>query len=226
MLKEAGHHVFVRFVGHPSRLHQLDRLADRCQKLDVCFYPTALSTRNYPQAYNEREHRALAAHSSSLSQVILLAGGIDTGSSRCTAGSRNIGIHLPTGGITPCVTVKSPVLGNLHEDRLELIDGPIACPDAGVACLCDVHFQQGIVAGCDDSERFEQQKKGFVTPLELGEQAGIVEERGLKFSDETPGIGQVQDDRVLSYNRPVFEDRYRGVMAKLVRAPYLDRIGR
>src|SRR4029077_7312438 len=48
LLADAGHNIIFRFVGHPARLHQLERLSRRCQELDVCFYPTTLFSKNYP----------------------------------------------------------------------------------------------------------------------------------------------------------------------------------
>src|SRR5438874_5538036 len=92
-LKAAGHNVILRFVGHPKRLRLLDTLAEKCHALNICFYPTTLFSRNYPGAYSPDEKEKLAAHFSSLSQTIQLAGGIDTNDTKCYAGSRRSEEH-------------------------------------------------------------------------------------------------------------------------------------
>lgn len=42
LLKNAGHKVIVRFVGHPARLDRMDHLANRCKEVDVAFHATPL----------------------------------------------------------------------------------------------------------------------------------------------------------------------------------------
>ena len=37
LLRQAGHRVIFRFVGHPKRLHRLDELSDKCRALDISF---------------------------------------------------------------------------------------------------------------------------------------------------------------------------------------------
>jgi hypothetical protein len=39
-LKDAGHRMFLRFVGHPGRPGRLEYLAERCARLDIRFLPT------------------------------------------------------------------------------------------------------------------------------------------------------------------------------------------
>ena len=170
MLKDAGHKVFLRFVGQPRRLHRLQELSDRCRELDVCFYPTTLMSRNYPEQYTEEQRSLLRGQFSSLSQHIQLEGGLDTTNLLCHGGSRVIAVDLKTGDITPCITVHSPSLGNIFDDRLELQPGPIRCPEPGNTCNCDVHFQQNIVVSVDGRSSFERQVDGFTPPESFHEQ--------------------------------------------------------
>lgn len=61
LLKEAGHRVFLRFIGHPQRLHRLQDLSDRCRELDICFYPTAMLSNTYPGLFRSRKGAASPA---------------------------------------------------------------------------------------------------------------------------------------------------------------------
>jgi hypothetical protein len=207
-LSEAGHSVFLRFVGHPKRLNALSRLADRCRELDICFYPTTLFSDNYPHSYTDGERLELAKHFSSLSQVIQMAGGIDTTRSKCFAGSRIVAVHLPSGDIWPCISVHKPVLGNVYDDCLTLLEGAISCPEAGIACICDIHFQQNIVLGTEDNDRFEAQKQGYVEPMPLPEQIEEVKKRCLRFTKAPKGIGHVLDDMALVYSKSYVKQQF------------------
>jgi predicted O-methyltransferase YrrM len=208
LLKHAGHNLLLRFVGHPARLHSLEKVSQRCQELDVCFYPTTLFSDHYPHAYTGREREQLASHFGSLSQAIQLAGGIDTSQSTCSAGSHVIAVHLPTGEIWPCISVHSPVLGNVYEDRLTLFDAAIACPEAGIACICDIHFQQDIVSGTNDRDRFERQKSGFVPPLPIASQSQLLKERQLRFTKAPKGIGHVLNDMQLVFPKAYVKEQF------------------
>jgi len=217
MLKNAGHKVFLRFVGHPARLHRLDELSAKCHEMDVCFYPTTLLSNNYPGSYSPDERTKLTKHFSSLSQHIQLAGGIDTTNVTCHAGSKLVSIDLRTGNITPCITVEGPSLGNIFENRLELADGPGKCPSRGIDCICDVHFQQDIVIGAADNACFETQKKGFVSPVpELSDRLAGMPQAGINFyKARAVGIGNVADDSRLFYPieevRRAYRKRRRGL---------------
>jgi hypothetical protein len=92
MLKRAGHKVFLRFVGHPARLHRLEEISRKCQDLDVTFYPTTLLSDNYPDAYSDEQRSRLSSHFASTSQFIQLLGGVDTRHRRCFAGSKIISV--------------------------------------------------------------------------------------------------------------------------------------
>jgi predicted O-methyltransferase YrrM/MoaA/NifB/PqqE/SkfB family radical SAM enzyme len=208
LLADAGHNVLVRFVGHPARLSQLERVSRKCRELDICFYPTTLFSKNYPHSYTEAERTQLASHFSSLSQAIQLSGGISTEDSKCFAGSQIIAVHLPSGDIWPCISVHRPVLGNVYEDRLDLLAGAIDCPEAGIACVCDIHFQQNIVAGTDDHDCFELQKKGFVEPMPTPEQSRLIAERRLHFTEVPKGIGNVEDDKILFFSKKYVKEQF------------------
>ena len=200
-LKHAGHSVFLRFVGHPARLHRLEEISRKCQDLDVAFYPTTLFSDHYPGAYSDEQRSRLSRHFSSASQFIQLLGGVDTRNRRCFAGSNIIAVDLRSGNITPCISVSSPSLGNVYEDRLNLYDTDIACPEPGINCACDVHFQQDIVIGAPDSERFVQLKQGFSPPQRMDAQIESMRNKGIRFYGASKaGIGGVQDDTRLFYS--------------------------
>ncbi len=201
MLKRAGHKVFLRLVGHPARLHRLEELSKKCQDLDVAFYPTTLQSDNYPAAYSDEQRNHLSNHFASTSQFIQLLGGVDTRNRRCFAGSKMIAVDLRNGNITPCISVSSPSLGNVYEDRLSLYDTDIACPEPGINCSCDVHFQQDIVIGASDSERFKQLKQGFSPPQRVDAEIESMKDKGIRFyGARKAGIGGVQDDSRLFYS--------------------------
>ena len=200
-LKRAGHKVFLRFVGHPARLDRLEELSGRCRDLDVAFYPTSLLSTHYPAAYSGEQRSRLSSHFTSTSQFIQLLGGVDTGSVRCFAGSKLIAVNLQTGNITPCISVSSPSLGNIHENRLSLYDADIACPEPGIDCMCDVHYQQDVVIGAADARAFERLKHGFVPPKGAEAEIEAIKNRGIRFHGaEQPGIGGVQDDSRLFFS--------------------------
>jgi len=201
LLKKAGLKLFLRFVGHPARLHRLEELARRSEELDVCFYPTALLTPSYPGAYTDGERSRLSGHFTSLSQFIQLQGGVDTRSTRCLAGNRVIAVNMQTGNITPCISVTKPTIGNIFSDRLELSSSAMACPEPGVSCICDVHYQQNIVIGAPDANRFEELKRGYNSPRNFDDQLQAMPARGLKFCESArAGIGNVADEQKLYYS--------------------------
>ena len=208
MLKAAGHNVIVRFVGHPKRLHLLERLSEKCKAHGVCFYPTTLFSNNYPAAYTAEERSQLSRYFSSLSQVIQLEGGLDTNYTLCFAGSRLLSVDFTTGAIWPCISVQSPVLGNIYEDTFDPLPAPTRCPKMGMACYCDIHFQQNVVIGADDSILFERVKAGFAEPLPMPEQQRRVENRKLKFTSVRKEIGNVEDDQTLIYSKASVKERF------------------
>jgi organic radical activating enzyme len=204
-LKDRGHKVFFRFVAHPKRLHRLDELAEKCQKLDICFFPAALLTDNYPRAYTQEERSHLQEHSNSLTQFIHLEGGIDTTSTTCHASNKIIGVHLLSGEITPCITVDGPVIGNIHKDELNLESGPIRCPNAGVNCVCEIHYEQDIVIGAEDSKSFTQRKEGFVDAIKEQDPLKTIRAKGIQFyvNPQSGMAKNISDEQQL-----VFSDEY------------------
>jgi len=193
-LKQFGHRVFLRFVGHPSRLHRLEELSRRCERLDIAFYPTSLLTDSYPGAYSEKQRDLLESHFASLSQFVQLRGGVDTEQVECCAGNRIIAVNFQTGNITPCISVTKPLIGNVFENRLELNPARIRCPEPGIACVCDVHYQQEIVFGGFDGDAFAQLKEGFVPPRRFDGELRAMETNGLAFHHGRTGIGGVADE--------------------------------
>jgi organic radical activating enzyme len=216
-LKRVGHRVFLRFVGHPARLHRLEELAERCRGLDVAFYPTTLLTDFYPAAYSAAQRDLLETHFASLSQFIQLRGGVDTRTTRCWAANRVIAVNLQTGNITPCISVGKPSIGNIFENRLELSDSPILCPDPGIACVCDVHYQQDVVIHGFDGDAFTRFKSGYVMPKRFEAELMVMASQGITFHNGKTGMGSVADDTRLYYTiEEVKERRKRDGMARPV----------
>lgn len=210
MLKDRGHNVFLRMIGHPDRLHRLADLTERCREMDIPFDPTPLYSHNYPDAYTPEQKEQLVAHVSSLSQRIRLEGGLDTTGLECYGGSRIINVSLQTGNITPCSGVRHPSLGNLFEDRLELYAQPIQCPQPGVSCLCELHFQQNVVIGAGDREIYEQQLRGFTPPRAFDVEIAALTARGMRFHrGPNKGIGEVRDDARLFYTFEEVKENFR-----------------
>lgn len=210
VLKDAGHRIFFRYVGHPARLHRLDELAEKCSKMDICFYPTTLLSTNYPGAYSEEERVMLRGYFSSLSQFLMLEGGVDTTRTKCFAGSKLIAINLQTGNVRPYISVHQPSIGNIFRDELRLNNQAIPCPEAGINCNCDVHFQKDIVVGFSDGAHFEQQKSGFIGSQDLfGEIIHMREDGTVFYKDSKVGIGNVKNDARLFYSIEEVRRHYR-----------------
>lgn len=223
MLKAAGHKVLVRYVAAPRRLHRLNELSERCRELDVAFYPTTLFSRNYPDAYTAEEKEHLSAHFSSLSQHVQLEGGLDTDGLRCHAGCSLISVNLQTGNITPCITVHRPVIGNIFEDRLSLANAPGFCPEPGIACVCDIHFQQDVVPGAAEHSRFVQIAGGFAPPRDYGTELATMRRGGVRFSPHNRiGIGEVRDDSRLFYTNEEVRERYRRTHNRPPHLPFAE----
>mgnify|MGYP001181328919 CR=1 FL=1 len=205
IMKNRGHKVFFRYVAHPKRLNRLDELARKCQELDICFFPAALLTNNYPGAYTAAERNQLKRYSNSLTQFIHLEGGIDTTETSCHASNKIIGVHLLSGEITPCITVDGPVIGNVHKDELSLKSDPIRCPNAGVNCVCEIHYEQDIVIGAEDSKSFCQRKKGFVDPIKDQDPLKTMRAKGIKFYvNSKSGMGK----KIKEEQQLIFSDEY------------------
>ncbi len=222
LLREAGHRVYLRYIGHPRRLDRLEHFERRCRELDLTFYPTTLLSNEYPTAYTDEERELLASFFVSDSQVIQLAGGIDTTTSRCWAGSRNIAVNLQTGLVTPCITVDRPIIGNLFDDSLQELPGPIRCPQAGISCVCDVHFQQDIVVGAEDSANFEGAAGGWVDRPARAETfraaTARLQQQGVAFYEGTDmGIGDVAASDRLVFTHDEVKERWRNRVAESAR---------
>jgi MoaA/NifB/PqqE/SkfB family radical SAM enzyme len=187
-LKRAGHSVIFRFVSHPKRLDRMNALAAKCKELDIAFYPTPLFSPAYPSAYTPDERKIIEQHISSLSQLIQLENGLDTTSTLCKAGSDLFAVYMRSGNVTPCISVSAPIIGNIYDDWLNPFNHLIRCPEAGVSCICDIHFQQATVDGADDRDAFAKQKHGFVPPVAASELRSRLTK--LNYSRAKPNIGQ------------------------------------
>jgi organic radical activating enzyme len=207
-LKQAGHRVIVRFVGHPKRLTRLHELAIRCRDLDVAFHPTPLFSPIYPSSYTPHERAMLLEHAVSLSQIIQLEGGIDTVNIQCDAGSNIIAIDMRTGVITPCISVDRPILGNIYNDTCTFLPSNISCPLAGVSCSCDIHFQQNIVCGVDDHIFFKNEKASYVKPVNVDSIREQITGAGLRFSKAAPNIGQTDTADFCALEKHVVKQAY------------------
>jgi hypothetical protein len=82
-----------------------------------------------------------------------------------------------------------------------LYDTDIACPEPGINCSCDVHFQQDIVIGAADSQGFKELKRGFSPPKRVDAEIESMKREGIRFyGTKKAGIGGVQDDSRLFYS--------------------------
>lgn len=191
-LKNAGHSIIFRLVGHPNRLNRLDELSDRCRDLDIAFHPTTLFSPDYPSRYTTEERNMLEAHFVSKSQFIQLYGGMNTNLIKCHAGTTMFASYLRTGHITPCITVQQPIIGNIYDDTLEMFDRAISCPLKNGTCNCDSHYQHSTVEGFDDSEFFNVQKRGFTPPAHGNTFQDFLHENRNLFAAAPSRIGQTE----------------------------------
>lgn len=200
-LRSAGHNIMVKVVAHPDRLPKLNHFSERCKELDVCFYPATIFTKRYPAAYTDEERSTLSAHFTTLSQYIQLEGGLDTSTTRCTAGSDMIAVDLQSGNVIPCILTTGPSLGNVFTNTLNLLPGAISCPAKGKEnCSCEINFQQNIVTDANDRDYFEAAKKHFVPPRDLTDQVEDMSKAGLRFYGvPQSSLGLVTDDSKLFY---------------------------
>lgn len=222
ILKERGHKVLVRFVAHPKRLHRLEELENKCRELDVCFFPAALYSDNYPGAYSESERELLKKHSSSLTQLIHLGGGIDTSNAKCYAGDHMIAVDPQSGNVMPCIALTGPVIGNVHRNELSLTTGPNDCPQKGINCLCDAFFEHDVVLGAESGAHFARQKDGFVEPT-LGSDPSALAQmhaHGLRFySGPESSAGQNTNDEQLVFPREYVVRNYKRNILGITEAP-------
>ena len=152
---ENGVPTLVRFVGAPPLLDILEELEERCKAVGAGFLPTTLFDPKYPKAYTTEQKLHLANSMSGFSSLLQLEGGVNALERQCQAADRLFAVRLHKGGdITPCISVDRPVLGNIYKNTLIPREGPNNCFKFDGLCTCDVHFQQHIVIGVDDSENF------------------------------------------------------------------------
>lgn len=185
LLKKVGHNLILRFVGHPDRFFLLPELDELCRNLDICFYPTPIFTNEYPKKYSLTQKQELSKYFTSISQHILLNNGLLTSNLKCNAGSKLISIDMRSGVITPCITTKQPILGNLYDDIYNPLDIKY-CSEPGIGCTCDIHFQQNIIPGAYDQHNFNKIKLGYVNPKDFK----VTFPLKLIFSTAKPLIGQ------------------------------------
>lgn len=159
--KDRGVPVLVRFVGAPQVLDLLGPLEERCRSIGVSFFPTTLFNPEYPRSYTPAERLVLGSRMVGYSSLIQLDGGLVMDGRKCLAGDRMFAARLHKGGdVTPCISVDKPVLGNVYANVLHDRPGLKNCYKADRICSCDVHFQQKIVDGVDDSEEFARILQG------------------------------------------------------------------
>lgn len=209
-LKEKGHKVFFRYVGHPKRLARLDELEARCAKMNINFFPTALLSSIYPNAYTPQEREILSSKFGSLTQFIQIEGGIDTTNVTCHAGSKIIAVDFQSGNITPCITLASPIIGNIHQNYLERNDAPIKCPKPGINCVCDIHFQQNIIIGAEDNNLFENQRMGFTKAIENVNPLRGIKKIGIKFyKNSETGMGINSNPELLIFSKKYVKSNFK-----------------
>lgn len=157
LAKSLGVPVLVRFVGAPQLLSLLPMLEERCREIGVTLMPTTLFNPEYPQAYTTDERAQLASAMVGYSSLIQLDGGMMMQGRRCEAADRIFAARLHQGGdVTPCISTDKPVLGNIFSNTLKVLPGIKPCYRPDQICSCDVHFQQRVVIGADDSDEFSR----------------------------------------------------------------------
>jgi MoaA/NifB/PqqE/SkfB family radical SAM enzyme len=155
LAKSLGVPVLVRFVGAPQVLGLMPELEARCRAIGVTLMSTTLFNPEYPQAYTTSERATLASSMVGYSSLIQLDGGMQMHGRLCVAADRIFAARLHQGGdVTPCISTDRPVLGNVFQNTLEMLPGLKPCFRNDMVCSCDVHFQQRVVEGADDSEEF------------------------------------------------------------------------
>lgn len=219
LLREAGHNLLFQFVAHPKRFHLLEHLRKRCQEIDVCFFPTAMLSKNYPQAYTGEEKEKIRSYFTGLSQNISMFSGLDASKTKCRAGSDLICINMEDGDIRPCINIPAPIIGNFYDNTLDMYDSLISCPGEKKQCSCYTHFQQDMVIGVNDHENFKNQIAGYVDPIPIREQDRVIAEKKLKFCDIPPNQGQVEDDSVLIMPAEEMRRRWEKYQAEISMAP-------
>jgi MoaA/NifB/PqqE/SkfB family radical SAM enzyme len=147
--------VLVRFVAAPQVLDLLPWLETRCREIGVTFLPTTLFNPEYPNAYKTEEKARIASHMVGYSSLMQLDGGLVMNGRRCSAADRIFAARLhQNGDVTPCISTDRPILGNVFANTLVTMPGLKGCMRPDQTCSCDIHFQQAIVEGADDSREF------------------------------------------------------------------------
>jgi len=204
-LKSHGLPIIVRYVCPPQRLEKIDYFFEKTRQLDITFNALTVLSASYPQNYTEEERAKLAKYQTSFPQHIFLEGGLDTTGVLCKSGHSGIAADFLSGSITPCI-LTSPVLGNIHENRLELWDSPRICPSQGIKCTNDIHFYDELIVGLDKLDiavDFEKQRTGFVPPLSMEEteqKKAKFKALGFEFS-KSPFSMSVQEESKLIFDR-------------------------
>jgi MoaA/NifB/PqqE/SkfB family radical SAM enzyme len=153
--------VLVRFVAAPQVLNLLPELARRCQDVGVSFMPTTLFNPEYPNSYTTKQKAEIASYMVGYSSLLQLDGGVVMNSRQCEAGERIFAARLhQNGDVTPCISTDRPILGNVFDNTLVTLPGLKGCFREDKTCSCDIHFQQNIVEGADDSEQFSTILRG------------------------------------------------------------------
>jgi hypothetical protein len=184
-LVDRGVPALVRFVGAPAILHLLDDLAERSHAVGAGFLPTTLFDPVHPKGYAEDARQRLSEAMSGFSSLLQLEGGLLANDRLCDAGERLFAVRLHQGGdVTPCISTGEPVVGNIFEGTLFATEKPNRCFKSDGLCTCDLHFQQHVVHGVDDSVPFAQILAG--KRLTSHEDYQLWKsENGIETSDET-----------------------------------------
>jgi len=147
----------VRFVGAPQIIDLLDELETLSFQIGAGFLPTTLFDPVHPKGYAPDIRNRLAEAMSGFSSLIQLDGGLLANDRLCDAGSRLFAVRMHQGGnITPCISTDQPVFGNIYDETFYPRPSPSICFKNDGLCTCDIHFQQHVVHGVDDSENFSK----------------------------------------------------------------------
>ena len=80
------------------------------------------------------------------------------------------------------------MLGNIFDNTLKVLPGLKGCMRADRICSCDIHFQQRLVVGADDSAEFAEILAGRGV-RRAGDYADWKAQNGIETSDQT-WVGQ------------------------------------
>ena len=156
-LRERGYRLVVKLMLDHVLLPEFPRLFDifKNNGIGVMLSPIIYYSPNAkvypPRSYTPEEWSLIVPRVTLLSSWLFFSGGWKSIGSTCYAGSRMFYIW-PDGSIHGCCQGFPHGIGNLHEGKLRLLNGPVKCQLE--QCVCDLHYYSGVIPVLDESVRF------------------------------------------------------------------------